>query len=151
MIRWYKVLGFNTSNLSSMTQSAGSDEVATNPLLFFVFLIVQWCHWACIEMLISVCVRAAMGTDGGCSSMASCLLHLETRMCVRVLLGINFIQGPINAARCRALNGSLCESVYRAQLKRWKAKGLLKDGGQVPQDNELISKGGVNELCTLCY
>ncbi len=69
-------------------------------------------------MLISVCVRAEMGTDGGCSSMASCLLHLETRMCVRVLLGINFIQGPINAARCRALNGSLCESVYRAQLKR---------------------------------
>lgn len=156
MIRWYKVLGFNTSNLSSMTQSAGSDEVVTNPLQFFVFLIVQhacvqWCHWAFIEMLISVCVRAEMGTDGGCSSMASCLLHLETRMCVRVLLCINLIQGPINAARCRALNGSLCESGYRAQLKRWKTKGLLKDGGQVPQDNEPISKGGVNELCTLCY
>jgi len=28
-----------------------------------------------------------------------------------------------------------------------KNRGAPKDGGQVPQDNELISKDGVNELC----
>ncbi len=158
MIRWYKVLGFKTSNLSSMTQSAGSDEVATNPLLFFVFLIVQhacvqWCHWAFIEMLISVCVCVQRWGQMGAAPQwrhVFCIWRLVC-VCVCVLMCISFIQGPINAAQCRALNGSLCESGYRAQLKRWKTEGLLKDGGQVPQDNELISKGGVNELCTLWY
>lgn len=132
MIWWYKVLGFNTSNLSSMTQSAGSDEVATNPLLFFVFLIVQhacvqWCHWAFIQMLISMCVRTEMGTDGGLllnGVMSSA--SGDSYVCACVLMCISFIQWSVNAAGCRALNGSLCESGYRAQLKRWKTEGLLK-------------------------
>lgn len=43
-----------------------------------------------------------------------------------------------------ALNGSLCKSGYRVQMKNW---GAPKDGGQVPEDNELISEAVVNELC----
>lgn len=50
----------------------------------------------------------------------------DSYVCACVLMCISFIQGTINAAGCRALNGSLCESGFRAQLKRFKTEGLLK-------------------------